>query len=73
MDLRQYQKEYFKRLNGFSGIDIINEYECPNSQELHNMICGYGEVYDDMSMFDRAESIDYLKYERQLWKDWRRN
>ena len=73
MDLKQYQSEFYKKTKGFSGLEILKHYEYPNSEELHTMICGYVESFDDMQLFDRAESIDYFKYERQLWRDSRRN
>lgn len=50
--------------------DVLNEYALPNSEEIHNMICGYSYSRDisDIQLFDTAESIDYFRYEKELCK-----
>lgn len=51
-------------------IDVLNVYALPNSEEIHNMICGYSYVQltHDTRLFDVAESIDYFRYEKELCK-----
>ena len=73
MDFKQYQKEFYNKTNNIDVAEVLTHYEYPNKNELHNMICGYSYEYKDKLVFDYAESIDYLKYERNLWKNWRRN
>ena len=73
MDLRQYQREFFKSIYNFDFNEILTHYELPNNEELHTMVCGYNELFKDAFIFDCAESIDYLKYERQLWKEAKKN
>lgn len=50
--------------------DVLKEYALPNSEEIHNMICGYSYSRDisDVQLFDTAESIDYFRYEKELCK-----
>ena len=73
MDFKRYQQEFYKATNGFDEIDALSHFECPNKEELHSMICGYSQTIEDTQLFDSAESIDYFKYERQLWRESRRN
>lgn len=67
MDFEKYRKEFYKQSNRFRLEDVLNHYELPNSEELHSMICEYGGAFEDKILFDAAESIDYLKYEKELW------
>ena len=48
--------------------DVLTEYALPNSEEIHSMICGnsYSRNTSDIQLFERAESIDYFKYEKEL-------
>ena len=50
--------------------DVLREYALPNSEEIHNMICGYSYSRNigDTRLFEVAESIDYFKYEKELCK-----
>lgn len=50
--------------------DVLKEYALPNSEEIHNMICGYSysREISDIQLFDTAESIDYFRYEKELCK-----
>ena len=50
--------------------DVLTEYALPNSEEIHNMICGYSysRLSPDVQLFETAESIDYFKYEKELCK-----
>lgn len=68
MDIEKFIKEFYKTSDRPYSRERLIEYELPNSYELHSMICGYSYEFEDKELFDRAESIDYLKYERQLWK-----
>lgn len=69
MDFNEYRKEFYKQTHDFFAKEELTHYELPNSHELHNMICGYREcVFEDRQLFDTIESIDYLKYEKELWK-----
>lgn len=67
-DFDLLQKEYLAINTKKQTLDILNEYALPNSQDLHNMICGYCELRldDDTNLFETAESIDYFKYEKEL-------
>lgn len=50
--------------------DVLKEYALPNSEEIHNMICGYSysREISDIQLFDTVESIDYFRYEKELCK-----
>ena len=50
--------------------DVLTEYALPNSEEIHNMICGYSYTREigDTQLFETAESIDYFRYEKELCK-----
>lgn len=50
--------------------DVLKEYALPNSDEIHNMICGYAYSRDvaDTILYETAESIDYFRYEKELCK-----
>ncbi|MDY2695730.1 MAG: hypothetical protein SOV27_01030 [Eubacteriales bacterium] len=50
--------------------DVLKEYALPNSDEIHNMICGYSYTRNisDIELYDTAESIDYFRYEKELCK-----
>lgn len=68
-DFEKYSKEFYLKTKNFSLSKVLKNYQLPNSDNLHNMICGYnfkGE-FEDTKLFDRAESIDYLNYEKELW------
>lgn len=49
---------------------VLTSFALPNSEEIHNMICGYSYSREtsDTQLFEVAESIDYFKYERELCK-----
>lgn len=68
--IREYRAELYRATKSLSLSDVIKHYALPNQDELHNMICGYGYNYlaQDTSLFDVAQSIDYFKYEKELWK-----
>ena len=68
-DLDRYSKEFYFNTRGFCLEKVLTKYQLPNTEEIHSMICGYknNEFYDKQ-LFDYAESIDYFKYEKELWK-----
>ena len=68
--LREYKQELYSATKTLKLKDVINHYALPNEDELHNMICGYGYNYlqDDTTLFDVAQSLDYFKYEKELWR-----
>ena len=68
-DFDRFSKEFFMATKDFSISGVLTRYQLPNSDELHNMICGYVgfSEFGDARLFDEAESIDYLKYEKELW------
>ena len=69
MDFNKYKKEFCRVVKGFSVIDVLTHYELPNLDDMHMMVCGYsGYDFEDRRLFDTAESIDYIKYEKELWK-----
>ena len=69
MDFKEYQKAFNFALSEFSARDVLSHYQLPNADELHMMVCGYSRyVFGDKILFDAAESIDYVKYEKELWK-----
>lgn len=49
---------------------VLSSYALPNSEEIHNMICGYSYSRQtaDTQLFETAESIDYFRYEKELCK-----
>lgn len=69
-NFNQYKSQLYKEIKSLKLKDVINHYALPNEDELHNMICGYGYNYlqDDTSLFDVAQSLDYFKYEKELWR-----
>ena len=68
MDFENYIKELYKKSQRFVSDQIVCEYNLPNWEELHSMICGYAYDFEDKQIFDNAESIDFVKYEKELWK-----
>ena len=48
---------------------ILKKYQLPKYDDLHNMICGNVSSFDfdDKRLYDKAESIDYFEYEKELW------
>ena len=69
-DFDRYSKELYFQTKNFMLKDVLTKYQLPNRDELHSMICGYGKSgeYLDTTLYDGAESIDYYKYEKELWK-----
>ena len=69
-NIREYKQELFNATKTYKLKDVINLYALPNEEELHSMICGYGYNYleNDTNLFDVAQSIDYFKYEKELWR-----
>lgn len=64
-------KKLNKELSNIHLKNVLTEYALPNSEEIHNMICGYSfsrELCGDVELFETAESIDYFKYEKELCK-----
>ena len=70
MDFDRYCKELYTMTEKVGLKDVITSYQLPNNDDLHSMICGYGKTgeYFDTTLFDGAESIDYFKYEKELWR-----
>ena len=68
-DFDRYSKEFYISTKNARLSDVLTHYELPNDEELHSMICGYKNAgkFDDTLFFD-AESIDYFKYEKELWR-----
>lgn len=69
-DFDRYCKELYFASRKVCLSDVVSSYQLPNDDELHSMICGYGKTgeYLDATLYDNAESIDYFKYEKELWK-----
>ncbi len=69
-DFDRYSREYYLQTKSFKIKNVIKNYQLPNSDELHTMICGYENCgnYDDLWLFDSAESLDYDLYEKEIWK-----
>ena len=69
MDFDRFSKEFFLKTKNVTLKDILKNYQLPNYEDLHNMICGSALWFDfdDKSLYDRAESIDYFDYEKELW------
>lgn len=69
-DFDRYAKELYFQSKKVCLKDVIESYQLPNNDELHSMICGYGKTgeYFDTALYDCSESIDYFKYEKELWK-----
>ncbi|MBQ7884701.1 MAG: hypothetical protein IJ318_01225 [Clostridia bacterium] len=69
-NLREYKYELYRACKSLKLRDVLNNYALPNDEEQHNMICGYAEerlMQDDL-LYERAESIDYFNYEKELWR-----
>jgi len=68
-DFERFSKEFYLATKNFTLKSALTSYQLPNSDDLHNMICGYGYMgeFEDTRLFDSAESIDYRKYEKELW------
>ena len=68
-DFERYSKEFFLATKRFTLKDVTTSYQLPNSEDLHNMICGREKLgeFEDARLFDTAESIDYFEYEKELW------
>ncbi|MBE7075150.1 MAG: hypothetical protein E7376_04150 [Clostridiales bacterium] len=69
-DLEKYKQELNKASKHLKLEDVLTHHALPNSEEIHNMICGYANqrLSQDTQLFETAESIDYFKYEKELWK-----
>ena len=68
-DLDRYSKELFLKTSNFALEKVLTKYQYLNDEEIHSMICGYKNAeFEDCKVFDNAESIDYFKYEKELWK-----
>lgn len=69
-DFDRYRKEFYISTKGFALKDVLTHYQLPNEEDLHSMICGYGKSgeFGDIELSEIAESIDYFKYEKELWK-----
>ena len=68
-NFEKYSKEFYLKTKNFKLEDVLTHYDLPNSDSLHNMICGCSDYsyVSDTRLFDDAESIDYFKYEKVLW------
>ena len=69
-DFDRYSKEFYITTKNFCLHDVLKHYQLPKNEDLHSMICGYVELgeYLDTALYDNAESIDYFKYEKELWR-----
>ena len=65
----RYSKEFYLKTEGFTLEKVLTYYQLLNSNDLHNMICGYKslESFSDSKLYDVANSIDYFEYEKELW------
>ena len=66
-DFEKYSKEFFYETRLFNPENTLAHYRLPNSEKIHSMICGEKYVFESEELFTTAESIDYLKYEKELW------
>ena len=68
-DFERYSKEFYLSTKNILLKDVIKSYQLPNSKDLHSMICGYKclDEFEDTKLYDKAESIDYFEYEKELW------
>lgn len=68
MDFDRYNQEFLRHLEVFVVIDVNKQYQLPNDDELHNMICGYKHIIREDLIGFNAVSMDYFNYEKGLWK-----
>ena len=67
-DFERYSKEFYLKTKNFSLSEVLKSHQLPNCNELHNMICTYNKsAFEDTMLYTRAEFIDYLNYEKELW------
>ena len=67
-DFERYSKEFYLKIKNFTLTDATKSHHLPNSEDLHNMVCNYGKSeFEDTMLFDRAEFVDFLNYEKELW------
>lgn len=69
-DFKKYNNQLLRASKALQIDEVINSYELPKSEEIHNMIYNYFECdkYSDIKVFDCPQSIDYFKYEKELCK-----